>query len=78
MAAEGGEDDGGVLDVWMALRLVLVAAFGGCIGFDVGVDMTKGNLRKPATKDPIGPQNDTVGATTLPKSVSRWISATPG
>ena len=77
-ATEGGEDDDGVLDAWMALRLVLVTAFGGCIGFDVGLDMTKGNLRQPATKDPIGPPNDPVGAKTLPKSVRRWCSATPG
>ena len=49
---EGGEDDDGVLDAWMALRLVVVTAFGGCIGVDVGLDMRKGNLRKPATKDP--------------------------
>ena len=40
-ATEGGADDGGVLDVWMALRLVLVTAFRGCMGFGVGLDMTK-------------------------------------
>ena len=40
-ATEGGEDDDGVLDAWMALRLVLVTAFGGCIGVDVGLDMRK-------------------------------------